>query len=106
MAAKRKGSGSGSGSQEGERGDESRESLVERYRTILVDRLTRADLAELRFYLRNQFDRRGNLDREYKEKFEGKLRRYLHEEVLTREITGIEALIRVLRPEDLKENNR
>jgi len=104
MAAKRK--GSVSGSRAGERVDESRDDLVERYRTILVDRLTRADLEELRFYLRNQFDAKGNLDPEYKEKFEGKLRRYLHEEVMTREITGIEALIRVLRPEDLRDGKR
>lgn len=39
---------------------------------------------------------------EYKRKFEWTLRKYLHEEVLTREITGIEALIRSLKPEDLK----
>jgi hypothetical protein len=78
-------------------------SLVERYRTILVDRLTAEDLKELQFYLRNQFDENRNLNRDYKEKFEGKLRQFLHEEVLTREIIGIEALIRDLRPSDLKK---
>jgi hypothetical protein len=78
-------------------------SLVERYRTILVDRLTAEDLKELQFYLRNQFDEKRNLNREYKEKFEGKLRQFLHEEVLTREIIGIESLIRDLRPSDLKK---
>jgi hypothetical protein len=78
-------------------------SLVERYRTILVDRLTAEDLKELQFYLENQFDENRNLNREYKEKFEGKLRQFLHEEVLTREIIGIEALIRDLRPSDLKK---
>jgi len=97
MAGKAPGSGPrkrGKGAGEG--------SLVERYRTILVDKLTGADLEELQFYLRNQFDERGNLNREYKNKFEWKLREFLHEEVLTREITGIEALIRDLRPGDLK----
>ena len=104
MAGKRRSADSGSAGRG--RGPGAEESLVERYRTILVDRLTRADLEELRFYLRNQFDAKGNLDPEYKEKFEGKLRRYLHEEVMTREITGIEALIRVLRPEDLRDGKR
>jgi hypothetical protein len=78
-------------------------SLVERYRTVLVDRLTAEDLEELQLSLRNQFDERGNLVRENREKFEWKLRRFLHEEVLTREIAGIEALIRDLRPSDLKK---
>ena len=78
------------------------EALKERYRAILVDKLTPEDLAELQFSLRNQFDDRGNLDMVYKEKFEEKLRKYLHEEVLTREIAGIEALIRGLKPSDLK----
>ena len=95
-----KGKGSGNRGPSGGSGEE--ESLKARYRAILVERLTAGDLAELQFYLRNQFDEKGNLDRVYKEKFEEKLRRYLHEEVLTREIIGIEALIRSLRPEDLK----
>jgi len=76
--------------------------LIGRYRTILVEKLTAEDLAELQFYLRNQFDDRGNLVPGYKEKFEEKLRTWLHEEVLTREIVGIEALIRGLKPGDLK----
>jgi len=85
------------------RGPGAEGSLVERYRTILVERLTAEDLKELQLYLGNQFDENGNLNREYKEKFEGKLRQFLHEEVLTREIIGIEALIRDLRPSDLKK---
>lgn len=76
--------------------------LRERYRAILVKKLTREDLRELQALLRNQFDGKGNLVRANKEKFEGKLRMYLHEEILTRELPGIEALIRGLRPEDLK----
>jgi hypothetical protein len=100
MAGKRK--STGSGPRGGSRGSGAGESLVERYRTTLVDKLTQGDLEELQFYLRNQFDEGGNLNREYKEKFEWKLRRYLHEEVLTREIAGIEALVRNLKPRDLK----
>ena len=57
---------------------------------------------DLKFYLENQFDEHGNLNMKYKRKFEWTLRRYLHEEVLTREITGIEALIRSLEPGDLR----
>ena len=78
------------------------ETLRKRYRTILVEKLTAEDLRELQSYLRKEFDERGNLDREYREKFEYKLRQFLHEEILTREIVGIEALIRGLKPEDLK----
>ena len=77
-------------------------SLRTRYQTSLVDKLTRKDLGDLRFYLENRFDEHGNLNREYKRKFEWTLRKYLHEEVLTREITGIEVLIRSLKPGDLK----
>ncbi|HTY52239.1 MAG TPA: hypothetical protein VMB35_03485 [Methanomicrobiales archaeon] len=77
-------------------------TLKDRYRTTLVDRLTRADLGELQSYLGKMFDGAGNLDREYREKFEWKLRQYLPEEVLTRETPGIEALVRSLRPGDLK----
>ena len=76
--------------------------LLARYRAILVEKLTAEDLAELRFYLEHQFDDRGNLVPAYKEKFEEKLRTWLHEEVITREIIGIEALIRSLKPGDLK----
>jgi hypothetical protein len=95
--------GMGSGSR-GRRKNQSAEgSLVDRYRTILVEKLTAGDLRELQFYLRNQFDENRNLNREYKEKFEGKLRRFLHEEILTKEIIGIEELIRNLKPEDLKQ---
>jgi len=34
--------------------------------------------------------------------FEAKLRRYFHEEVIRREISGIEALLNLLTPADLK----
>ncbi|MGA2933566.1 MAG: hypothetical protein ABSD81_00225 [Methanomicrobiales archaeon] len=86
----------------GEGPDELGTSLRARYKTSLVDKLTRRDLRDLKFYLENQFDEHHNLNSDYKGKFEWTLRKYLHEEVLTREITGIEALIRSLRPEELK----
>ena len=79
-----------------------RRTLLDRYRTILVDKLTVADLRELQSYLGREVDETGNLDPVYRGKFEYKLRQILHEEILTREIPGIEALIRELRPGDLK----
>ena len=82
--------------------DELGRSLRARYRTTLIEKLTRKDLKDLKFYLENQFDKEDNLNMEYKGKFEWTLRKYLHDEVLTREITGIEALIRILQPEELK----
>ena len=97
----------GRGARSGPRGkreeEGARAALVERYRKILVERLTPGDLRELKILLRNQFDARGNLDMAHKARFEGKLREFLHEEVLTREIIGIEALVRELRPGDLKK---
>lgn len=102
MAGKGKGSGHrGPSRRSGEEG-----ALKARYRAILVERLTAADLAELQFSLRNRFDEKGNLDPEYQEKSEWKLRTRLHEEILTREITGIEPLIRSLEPGDLKKKDR
>ena len=98
MAGKRKGKPRGGGS----RPPADVGTLKERYRTTLIDRLTRADLEELQSYLGKMFDEAGNLDREYREKFEWKLRQYFTEEVLTRETPGIEALIRSLGPGDLK----
>ncbi|HVP24808.1 MAG TPA: hypothetical protein VMS81_02385 [Methanomicrobiales archaeon] len=98
-----KGKRQGGGSRERNRRAGEGGSLVERYRKILVDRLTPGDLEDLQFYLRNQFDKGGNLNREWKDKFEWKLRQFLHEEILTREIIGIEALIRELTPEDLRK---
>jgi hypothetical protein len=95
--------GTGSGSRARRKNQSAEGSLVDRYRTILVEKLTAGDLRELQFYLRNQFDENRNLNRDYKEKFEGKLRRFLHDEILTREIIGIEELIRNLKPEDLKQ---
>jgi hypothetical protein len=82
--------------------DELGTTLRARYRTTLIEKLTRKDLETLKFYLRRQFDEHGHLSNEYKGKFEWTLRKYLNDEVLTREITGIEALIRILQPDELK----
>jgi hypothetical protein len=99
MAGKREGVHSG---KRDEVSDELGRSLRARYRTTLIEKLTRKDLEALKFYLRRQFDEHGHLSSEYKGKFEWTLRKYLNEEVLTREITGIEALVRDLKPDELK----
>jgi hypothetical protein len=99
MAGKREGVHSG---KRDEVSDELGRSLRARYMTTLIDKVTRKDLGVLKFYLERQFDEHGDLSIEYKGKFEWTLRKYLNEEVLTREITGIEALIRILQPEELK----
>jgi hypothetical protein len=96
------GKGGGSGPRRRDRRTGAEGSLAERYRTILVEKLTAEDLRELQSYLRQEFDENGNLNRAYRDKFMWKLRDFLHEEILTREIIGIEALIRDLGPEDLK----
>ncbi|HOX34393.1 MAG TPA: hypothetical protein P5217_03120 [Methanoregulaceae archaeon] len=75
-------------------------ALKEKYREVLIKKLTRDDLDELRFYLDNQIlDHR--IDAEYRKKLEWKLRHYLHEDVLRREFASIEALLAALKPEDL-----
>jgi hypothetical protein len=79
-----------------------KETLIQRYRTDFIDKLTREDLAELKKYLRKEFDADGNIVPEYRELFEEKLRHYFHESVLEREIVNIEALVRELTPTDLK----
>ena len=99
MAGKREGVHSG---KRDEVSDELGTTLRARYRTTLIEKLTRKDLEALKFYLRRQFDEHGHLSSEYKGKFEWTLRKYLNEEVLTREITGIEALVRDLKPDELK----
>ncbi len=78
-----------------------KETLIRRYRTSFVDKLTPEDLEELKGYLAKEFDADGNLITEYRDRFEEKLRTYFHESVLEREIVTIEALVRRLSPEDL-----
>jgi hypothetical protein len=76
-------------------------SLMRRFRTGFIDWLTRADLDELQFYLRNQFDKNHQWNSAYRRKFEHKLQQYFPEEVLRREIASIEVLIGMMEPGDL-----
>ncbi|HVN74498.1 MAG TPA: hypothetical protein VMT44_07895 [Methanoregula sp.] len=76
--------------------------LLAKYRTTFVDRLTRRDLEELKSLLRNKFDPDRRINREYLDRFAFKMREYLHEEIITREMATLEALVEMLQPEDLR----
>jgi hypothetical protein len=80
-----------------------KKTLMNKYRAIFVDKLTKQDLSDLQFYLRNQFDEKRHINAEYKLKFESRLRQYFHEEILRREIVSIETLLSLLEPEDLEK---
>jgi hypothetical protein len=79
-----------------------KEILKRRYKSGFVDKLTPVDLAELKMYLQKEFDSKGNIQPEFRKRFEEKLRNYFHESVLEKEMVSIEALVRELSPEDLK----
>jgi hypothetical protein len=82
--------------------NEIKTSLMDKYRETFIDKLTQQDLEELQIFLKKQYDKEHGWNSEYKLKFEFKLRQYFHEEVLRREIAGIETLLGLLQPEDLK----
>lgn len=81
--------------------DEVKTSLMNKYREMFIDKLTPHDLEELQFYLARQYDKERGWNREYRLKFEFKLRQYFHEEILKREIASIETLLGLLQPQDL-----
>jgi hypothetical protein len=78
--------------------------LVNKYRPLLVDKLTREDLDELQYYHRRQYDTKRGWDHAYQRKFVLKLQEYMHDEILKSEIAGIETLVRLMKPEDLENN--
>jgi len=82
--------------------DEMKQSLMNRYGETLIQKLTRQDLDEFQTYLKGQYDPGKGWNHKNRLKFESKLRQYFHEEVIRREISGIEAVLKVLTPEDLK----
>jgi hypothetical protein len=83
--------------------DDIKQTLMNKYRDMFVDKLTEQDLRELQFYLKKQFDEKRRLNVENKLKFESRLRQYFHEEIMRREIVSIETLLSLLKPEDLKK---
>ena len=77
-------------------------SLVERYRESLIGRLTPQDLSEFQSYIRGQYNPVKGWDARCRRKFETKLRQYFTEEIIRREIAGIETVLQLLTPEDLR----
>jgi hypothetical protein len=77
-------------------------SLLAKYRTIFVDRLSPRDLEELKVLLKNKFGSDRSIHPDYQRRFELRLRDYFHEEILTREMASVELLVEKLGPEDLK----
>lgn len=84
--------------------EELKTSLMNKYKEMFVEKLTRQDLDELQFYLKKQYDKEHGWNREYHLKFELKLRQYFHEEVLRREIASIETLLSLMQPHDLDDS--
>jgi hypothetical protein len=77
--------------------------LMNKYRTLLTDKLIPEDLEEFQYCLRHQYDPERGWDREYLTRFVLKIREYMQEDVLKREIAGIESLLTLMKPEDLKK---
>ena len=75
--------------------------LMNKYRALFTDKLTRDDLEELQYCLRHQYDPRRGWNREYLQRFVLKMKEYMQEETLKREIAGIESLLMLMKAEDL-----
>jgi hypothetical protein len=83
--------------------DDIKKSLMNKFGETFIDKLTKKDLDEFQFFLKKQYSRESGWNSEYKLKFESKLRRYFHEEVMKREIASIETLLGLLDQRDLKK---
>jgi hypothetical protein len=77
--------------------------LLNKYRTVFIDKLTPEDLDELQYYHKRQYDPKHGWNTEYLHKFVQKLREYMHDEILKKEIAGIESLVTLMKPEDLRD---
>jgi len=86
--------------------DDLRWYLMNKYRAILIDRLTADDLEELRICQRRGSGTNNGRDREFLHRFVMKLREYLPEEILRYEIAGIESLVILMKAEDLPDPHR
>jgi hypothetical protein len=80
--------------------------LVNKYRSLLIAKLTPEDLEELQRYHRLQYDMKRGWDHEYVRKFIRKLREYIPEDILKREIAGIETVLTLVKSEDLGKDPR
>jgi hypothetical protein len=81
--------------------DRIKSTLMKRFKKGFIEWLTRSDLEELQFYLRNQFDEKRQWNPRCRRKFELKLQQYFPEEILRREIASLEVLIGMMGPKDL-----
>jgi hypothetical protein len=79
--------------------------LVNKYRPLLISKLTPKDLEEIQYYLRRHYDTKRGWDHEYVKKFIRKLKEYMPEEILKREIAGIETVLTLVKPGDLKKDS-
>ena len=79
--------------------------LMNKYRALFTDKLTRDDLEELQHCLRHRYDPRRGWNREYLQRFVLKMKEYMQEETLKREIAGIESLLTLMKPEDLEKGD-
>jgi hypothetical protein len=77
--------------------------LMNKYQNLLLDKITERDLDELRYYLTRQYDKEHGWNDECRKRFEQKLRMFMHEEIMRREIAGIESLLPLLTYEDIRK---
>jgi hypothetical protein len=77
--------------------------LVNKYRSLLINKLTREDLEELQYYHRQQYHRKRGWNDEYVKKFILKLQEYVHDDILKHEIAGIDTLVTLMKPKDLQK---
>jgi len=77
--------------------------LMNKYRDLLLDKMTEEDLDELRYYLTRQYDKEHGWNDEFRKRFEQKLQMFMHEEIMRREIAGIESLLPMLTYEDIRK---
>ena len=77
--------------------------LLNKYQDQFTGRLTREDLEELQYCLRKMYDPKRGWNREYLLRFVLKMGEYIQEEILKREIAGIESLLTLMKPEDLRK---
>jgi hypothetical protein len=77
--------------------------LLNKYRVLFTNKITRDDLDELQYCLRRQYDPKSGWNREYNKRFVLKMGEYMQEEILKSEIAGIESLLTLMKPEDLRD---
>lgn len=75
--------------------------LMNKYRVLFTEKITPGDLEELQYYLGRQYGPKHGWNREDDKRFVLKMKGYMEEEILKREIAGIVSLLTLMNPEDL-----